>query len=184
MSIALIIGVVLIAGVVAPVIADVSSDNGGSATTTLRNDSGDTNYYFKPVTQDTSIRLVSGSSPNTICAYVGESSEPTQEWPAHLVLAGDTWTVTTSNDGHFWMSNTNGNGYTVYSVDVNESEVTLNDGDGWVYPENVRYYSWYEGDYVVSMSLRQPLPQAVRNDPPGSSSSVHPQADPLSCQSQ
>ena len=155
MTVGLIVGVLLIAGVVAPVIANVSSDNGGGdSTTTLRNDSGDVNYYFKPVTQSTSIRIVSGSSPYMICAYVGESSEPTQEWSSHLVLAGDTWTVMTSSNGHFWMSNTNGggSGYTVYSIDVNGSEVTLNDGDGWVYPENVRYYSWYEGDYVVSIS--------------------------------
>lgn len=153
MVVGLVVGVLLIAGVVTPVIANVSSDEGGgggSATTTLRNDSGETNYYFKPVTQDTQIQFVSGSSPNTIYAYVGGSA--TQEWSSHLVLAGDTWTVMTTSNGHFMMSNTNGGGYTVYSIVVNGSEVTLNDGDGWVYPENVRYYSWYEGDYVVSAS--------------------------------
>ena len=63
MSIALIIGVVLIAGVVAPVIADVSDDSGSGSGETYIN-TGDTKYTFT----DATTRL-------SIYPYVGGSNE-------------------------------------------------------------------------------------------------------------
>lgn len=80
--IGLIVGVLLIAGVVAPVIANVSSDNGGGGeTVTYRNDSGTSDNYYITLDENSSYTV-----------EVGDVN-PEYNWPDLNVTDLNTGTV-------------------------------------------------------------------------------------------
>lgn len=175
LAVGLIVGVLLITGVVAPVIANVSSDDGGSGSDTDSGDNSEKDFYKKASAND-SLTLWAwydndgpDDADNTyICDGNPEGADPVTKWESSLpCLIGEDWYMelgASGSVGNF------GAYFTVrYSVEYDfgqddEEEgqyVEINGTDVTIYNiytnesatyHNLLYYSYPEGDFVSCIS--------------------------------
>ena len=172
MTVGLIVGVLLIAGVVTPVIANVSSDEGGSGSggsaTTLRNDTGEVNLYFtKPTSTDIVIDCIGFDDEQYVATFSSVVGGVVKQWIGYEAVVGEDWVI-----GYQIMADLNDNELYGFEYAVNDTiyfttELTISGSTVSFTPyesenevvtvEGVLFHSWYEGDYVMDYSDTPPV---------------------------
>lgn len=163
LTIGLIVGVLLIVGVVAPVIANMSSDNGGSGeTVTYRNDSGDLNFYYRSIgsiASDDSFTMFPVYDDLSVGTYPEGSETPTYWNPLQDIMLFEESVFMnkvymgknqSTHTAYFNYNNASQKGNTLNYYD-GQFHIPLGSGTVVMTPiPDVAYFSWYEGDYVMS----------------------------------
>ena len=156
MAVGLIVGVLLISGVVAPVIASVS-DSGQSEIT--YSNVGENTFYYSQKTEEgkTATMYVYDAMDYMVCDTDPSDGEPAHVWEFYDII-GETFTVTIQSydqgglveTGFVVRDNTGAhsvnNAYNMLTI--SGDSITLSGSGGTDTLSGTRFYSWYEGEYI------------------------------------
>ena len=153
MSVALIIGIVLIAGVVTPVIASVSSDSGGNggSSSGVETDISGYDRYAK-ATGSTDVTLyMRFDETGMYYSYSNPLSNPDAEkfYCTDFMLIGDVWYISGNYAYYGGVSYTWSGPVTISGTDVTLTLYDSIQGNHTVNLSNLMYYPNPEGKYVM-----------------------------------
>ena len=176
MVVGLVVGVLLVAGLMVPVIASVSSDDGGSGSGSGGSTDGTKTYtnkgdaFFKECSSDFTMTFT--AVYDNVLGY-GVISADDHTWDGWPILVGDCWYVGCGSGGgqaYFTLSGMGANESATRfsSLELNGTDAYLVNIDGNsahdVTLTNAKIYSWYEGDFVLASTENRPVYPYVSED--------------------
>ena len=163
MSIALIIGVLLIAGVVTPVIANVSDDSGSGSGETFTNEGPS---YLSATTPSTSVTFYPVSNYQYSTQPDSVADRPVYDAPLYILATDYAYTIlvsTRSGSWYFDVSSSDDSVWSGYADMITLSGTTLiftpRGGGTEVTQNDIIYYSTETGDYACVLDMSPDLPE-------------------------